>query len=132
MATSSNYTQLAYIEEVTAGTTPATPTFQLLPTTGGSPVSNISTAVSEVIRADRQTDDLTVVDSSVSGDINYELSYAPYKPFLQALLQNDTTSSIAESACSVDGLDFTKIRSINVPEFIRKVADAWPDVLEKR
>ena len=90
MAVTTNYTDIAYIEEVTEGTTPATPNFQLLPTTGGSPVSNITTAVSEVIRSDRQTDDLVVVDSEVGGEINYELSYDPYKPFLRALLQNDT------------------------------------------
>ena len=109
MATTTNYTGISYIEEVTEGETPATPAFQLLPTTGGSPVSNITTAVSEVIRADRQTDDLTVVDSEVGGDINYELSYDPYKPFMLALMQNNTTSSIAVSSATVDGVDFTVI-----------------------
>jgi len=106
MAVTTNYTGISYIEETEEGVTPDTPAFQLLPTTGGSPVSNISTAVSEVIRDDRQTDDLVVVDSEVGGELNYELSYDPYKPLMLALLQNDTTTAIALSAASVDGIDF--------------------------
>jgi len=93
MAVTTNYTDIAYIEETEVGITPDTPQFQLLPTTGGSPVSNVTTATSEVIRSDRQTDDLVVVDADITGDINYELSYTPYKPFLLALLQQDTIAS---------------------------------------
>lgn len=124
MATSTNYTQLGYIEEVISGETPATPTFELLPTTGGSPVSNITTAVSEVIRADRQTDDLTVVDSSISGDLNYELSYAPYKPFIEALMQNTASAPVSEAGCSVDGVDFTVISKTSI-HTILEVGDVF-------
>jgi len=89
--TSTNYTSLSYIEEVTPGSFPDATTVNMdeLPTTGGAPAGNLTTAVSEAIRRDRMTDDLIVVDSEVGGDINYELSYAPYKPLLKALLQDD-------------------------------------------
>jgi len=107
MSTSTNYTSLAYVLETTEGEAPieAPFQFQLLPTTGGSPVRNITTAVSEVIRDDRQTDDLTPVDASVSGDINFELSHDPYSPWLKALLQQDTTGAIAVSSITTDGAD---------------------------
>jgi len=95
-----NYTDIGYIAEGTEGTTPATPAFQILPTTGGSPTSSITTATSEVIRSDRQTDDLIVVDLDVNGNINYELSYAPYKPLILSLMQNSTTGSISETAAT--------------------------------
>ena len=88
MVTSTNYTSLSYIEEATAGITPDTPTFQTLPTTGGSPQGNISTVVSEVIRRDRQIDDLVTVDAEVGGQVNYELSFTPYSPMIEALAQN--------------------------------------------
>lgn len=116
MAVTTNYTDIAYIEEVTVGTTPATPTFQLLPTTGGSPVANITTATSEVIRADRQTDDLVVVDADVTGDINYELSYEPYKDLLLALLQQDTVdSNITLAGVSGDaGADATILSATSI------------------
>ncbi len=85
--TSTNFTSLGYELEVTAGTTPATPAFDTLPTTGGAPQSNLTTAVSEVIRSDRMIDDLVLVDSEVSGSVNYELSYAPYKPIVTSLMR---------------------------------------------
>jgi len=114
MAVTTNYTGISYIEEVTEGTTPATPAFQILPTTGGSPVSNISTAVSEVIRADRQTDDQIVVDSEVGGELNYELSYEPYKPLMLALLQNDSITNITFAVGTTDGADFTNIGGTDI------------------
>jgi len=42
------------------------PAFQLMPTTGGSPTGNTTTAVSEVIRSDRQIDDLVVVSKRIN------------------------------------------------------------------
>lgn len=100
--TSTNRTDLSYIAEVTPGLTPATPAWQILPTTGGAPSGNLSTEVSAVIRSDRATDDLIVVDSDVMGDgINYELSYAPFTPLLQALLQSSAAdATVAVSAAS--------------------------------
>jgi len=92
--TSTNYTSIHYVPEATPGTTPASPAFKELPTTGGAPSGNLTTAVSEAIRRDRMTDDLIVVDSEVGGDINYELSYLPYKPLLKALLQDDTAPNV--------------------------------------
>jgi len=103
MVASTNYTDLAYDKETVFGTTDATPTFTLLPTTGGSPSNNITTAVSEVIRSDRQTDDLVVVDGEINGDINYELSYAPYEDFLASVLMNSTTRSISLATVANDG-----------------------------
>lgn len=82
-----NYTDLSYVEEVTPGVIPTSPQFQLLPTTGGALALTITTEVSEVIRSDRQIDDLVPVDAEVMGDINYELSYAPWKPLILELLR---------------------------------------------
>jgi len=103
MAASTNLTSIAYVKEATTiGETPATPSFQLLPTTGGSPVNNITTTVSEVIRQDRQTDDLIITDGEISGELNYELSYAPYKDFMNSVLMDNTTSrSVALSSASI-------------------------------
>lgn len=88
-----NYTDLSYIAEVTPGVIPTSPAFQLLPTTGGALALNISTEVSEVIRSDRQIDDLVPVDAEVTGDINFELSYTPWKPLIIELLRSAQTGS---------------------------------------
>lgn len=97
---STNYVDFAYIAEVTRGTTPATPAFQRIPITSVGLTDSIDTAVSEVIRSDRQTDDLVVVNSTVGGDCAYELSYAPYKPLLTALLQGGTVTTIGIAAAT--------------------------------
>ena len=104
MVASTNKTSLAYDKETVLGETDATPTFTLLPTMGGSPANNISTAVSEVIREDRQTDDLIVVDGDVNGDVNFELSYAPYKDFMNSVLMNaNAPRTLSETAVTNDG-----------------------------
>lgn len=99
-----NLTDLSYVVESTPGTTPATPTFQLLPTTSNNLQANITTQVSEVIRSDRQIDDLTIVDAETSGEINFELSYTPYKPIILQLMRN-TPVSISMAAVSADFSD---------------------------
>lgn len=102
MVTSTNFTNIAYLKEAEFGVTDPNPTFTILPTTGGSPVNNITTAVSEVIRADRQTDDLIVVDGDIAGDISYELSYEPYKDFMESVLMNDASRAISLSAVTIN------------------------------
>ena len=93
-----NNTDIAYSKELVKGQINASPEFQIIPTTGGSPVQNITTAVSEVIRSDRQTTDLIKTDVEVSGDINYELDYPNYKPLMKSLLMSDTANTPAVSA----------------------------------
>ena len=124
--TSTNYTSISYIEETTPGTVPAAGQFQLLPTTGGAPTGNLTTAVSEVIRRDRMTDDLIVVDSDVSGDINFEMSYDPYKPLLTSLMRSTAnvvslsgTDIAADDAGSQFTSSSTSFSSIRVGEFVR-------------
>lgn len=115
MVASTNYTDLAYDKETVFGVTDATPQFTVLPTTGGGPVNNITTAKSEVIRSDRQTDDLIVVDGDISGDISYELSYAPFKDFLESVLMNSASRSISLSSVTNDGtVDDTIIGDTNI------------------
>lgn len=127
---STNYVDFSYIEEVTAGTTPATPDFQRLPITSVGLADSIETQVSEVIRSDRQTDDLVVVDSEISGDCNYELSYAPFKPLLESLLQSGTGTTVAIAAAndivaSNTSSEFTSTttdfttENLNIGDFIR-------------
>jgi hypothetical protein len=125
MVASTNLTSLAYDKETVFGETDDTPQFQLLPTTGGSPVNNISTAVSDVIRQDRQTDDLIVVDGDIAGDINYELSYTPYKDFMGSVLMNATTGSISETGITNTGLTNDDILQKAGLEAIISVGDVF-------
>lgn len=100
--TSTNYTDISYIEEVTPGVIPDnSPTiFQIIPTTGGSPSFNVSTEISNAIRTDRQTDDLIPVDADVTGEIEFEAAYGPYKPLFQSLLRG-TVDTVTEPGSEI-------------------------------
>lgn len=105
-----NRTDISYIAELTPGTTPATPTFQIVPTTDGAPSFGISTEVSEEIRSDRQISDLVVVDAETAGEINFELSYVPWKPILQEILRDDAgvTDSMTNGIADPTNYTFCK------------------------
>jgi len=128
--TSTNYADFSYIEEVAAGVTPATPAFQRLPVVNVGLADSLGTSMSEVIRSDRQTDDLVVVDSEVGGDNSYELSFTPFLPLLQALLQNGAGTTVAIAAADDivadnSGSQFTSsttdftTENLNVGDFVR-------------
>lgn len=99
--TSTNFTELSYVAETVPGTTDATPAFQILPTVSGGPLGNTEVISSEVLRSDRQIDDVIAVDRSVEGSTVYEMSYTPYKPLMQALLQAAVVIT-AESQVDID------------------------------
>lgn len=98
---STNYADLSYIKEVTAGTTPATPAFQRLPIVSIGLGDSISTEQSKAIRSDRQTDDLVIVDTEIGGDNSYELSYAPFKPLITALMQDGVATTVSMTAATL-------------------------------
>lgn len=114
MATTTSYTSQAYAVETEPGTINDPVTFQAIPTTGGSIESNITTAMSEEIRSDRMTTDLIPVDSSISGDLNYELGYDTYKPLMIALLENNTTRAVSETLCDYNIANVDRISKTGI------------------
>jgi len=104
----SNRTGLHYVAESTIGTTPATPALIELRYTGEGMNFDIDKTVSEEIRSDRQTTDLVEVSQTSSGNIDIELSFAEYDPFLEAALFSDFSSAVgvdAETTISTDATD---------------------------
>ena len=85
MATAtSNRVRLRYIKEATFGTTPSNGASTDMRFTGESLQYNINTDTSKEIRADRNVVDLVHLDGSVTGDVNFELSYGTFDEFLAA------------------------------------------------
>lgn len=97
---STNTLDVAYVKETVAGTTPNTPAFQRLPVTGCALAEQFSTAVSDAIRKDRMVDDLVVVDADINGSVDYELSFAAYRPMLISLLQTASPVSTVNISAS--------------------------------
>lgn len=95
MATGSRH-QLAYIAEVTAGTTPATPTLQTLRHKSCSLKLTKGSLQSEEIRSDRQISDFRHGAYQVGGAIAGELSHGTYDDLLEAALGGFWTSDVLE------------------------------------
>lgn len=93
----SNQTQLSYIKEVTAGTTPDTPVMQILRMTGETLIANNSTTQSEEIRSDRATSDLLLTDQSNTGTISGEISGSTYDEFLQSALYSTDWTAVDDT-----------------------------------
>ena len=115
---STNYVDFSYIVEVTPGTTPATPTFQRLPITSVGLTDTITTEVSKVIRFDRQTDELIIVDAEVAGDCNYELSYTPFKPLLLSLMQETEVTIAVSSATDIAAVNSSSEFTSSTTDFV--------------
>jgi len=90
-----NRTTLAFIEEVTFGVTPNTPTLQRIRTTGESLMHAKATVISEEIEPSRQTADMLKVGASATGDIKAELNYTDFQTFLAAALFNANPVALA-------------------------------------
>lgn len=93
----SSQTRLAYIAEVTYGTTPASPVFLNQRFTSESLNANIENIVSNEIRSDRNVTDLIQVGSNAGGSVDFELSYGSFDAWLESLLYSTWSSNILKN-----------------------------------
>lgn len=119
-------TRLADIAEATIGTTPATPTFQVMRYTSADVRVVKQTDIPDEIRADRNVASIVDVGRSVQGNINTLLSYGTYDAWLERLLCGAWTSDVlvngvAEKAAT---LEMTYEQGAT-DSFIRYVGCRW-------
>lgn len=83
----SNFGRVAYIPEVTFGTTPATPTMQIARITSSDFAATKDTVLSDELRSDRMVSTVTEVAASSGGTLNFELSLGTtFQDFIEAAL----------------------------------------------
>ena len=83
----SNRFALAVVEEVTPGTTPATPPWEALRITGAPSLEFAPTTVSsEEIRPDRNIPDLILTDAEAGGEVTAELSFGALDTVLEGAM----------------------------------------------
>ncbi len=92
IATGSRH-DMAYIVESTYGTTPSTPAFKPIRHTGTTLGLSKDAIQSEELREDRQIAHFRHGNKSVSGDINFELSYNTFNDLIEAVMCGTWTSS---------------------------------------
>lgn len=83
-----NRVLMKYIQEVTYGTTPASPTMQQMRIVNESLGQDTTSVTSNELRADRQVADFIRTGLSASGDINFELSWSTYDDFFKSSFQS--------------------------------------------
>jgi hypothetical protein len=96
-ADASNST-IAFIDEATWGTTPASPALQSIRQTGNGLTPTLNKAVSDEISADAAVTDVIPTSGGAEGDINFEPSYGEWVDgtFEHALRDDFTTFGIAK------------------------------------
>lgn len=95
--TDSSSTRLAYITEVTYGTTPATPTLLEQRFNSEGLNANIENVTSDEIRADRNVSDLVQVGSAASGPVGFELSYGSFDDWLESLMYSTWSTNVLKN-----------------------------------
>jgi hypothetical protein len=82
-------TQIGIVEEVTIGTTPATPAFETLRVTVPNLAAAKQTKISNELRADRQITDRITVGFQSGGDISQEVSYGAMDSLIRGGMQSE-------------------------------------------
>lgn len=100
--------RLASIAEVTEGTTPATPAFDVMRITGESLAPNINHASSEEIRADGNVPDLNQVGMSAGGEVQFELSYGTFDTWLESLFRSTWSTNVLKNGVTPKSLTLEK------------------------
>lgn len=123
-----NRTDLKRVKETTWGTTPASPALKVIRYTGETLDDGITTEKSKEIRADRMVSDLIITDAAISGDVNFELSYASFDDFFESAFMTAVTTAvtiteiagdISSSATAFTSTLGTKFNTIPVGAFIK-------------
>ena len=98
---STNRTQLRYIEEANWGETPTTGAMQNVRDTGDSLGFALTTTQSNEIRSDRQITDLILNGAEATGDVEMEFSAGNSDDFIASAMYNDWVSAEITAATDI-------------------------------
>ncbi len=92
--------RLADVPEVTIGTIPATPAFQVMRYRTASVRLNKQTDISDEVRADRNVPNITDVGRSVQGSIDTRFSYGTYDTRLERLFCSAWSTDVLKNGAT--------------------------------
>lgn len=93
-------TRVAYIAEVTSGTTPATPAFTTLRVTGAGIQTNKKTTPIREIRSDLNVPDEIESAQSAAAAYSFALSYGTFDDIMAAVLRSSWSSDVVKNGTS--------------------------------
>ncbi|KRE02596.1 phage tail protein [Bosea sp. Root670] len=89
--------RVAYVPEVTWGTTPATPSFTVIRATSGGLRTNKQTGASDERQADRNVRDEFLLGLGAGGSFEAELTYGTFDDWLEAALCSTWASDVLKN-----------------------------------
>src|SRR5688572_19381929 len=101
---SSNLADIKYVVESVFGTTPASPALKPLRYKGESMNPGFQFVRSEEIRSDRNDVDLIKVGHAAGGNVEFELSYASFDDWLEAVMCSTWTVAVGDRFTLVNGV----------------------------
>ena len=111
---------LQYVAETAYGTTPAAPTWSVLPHNSASLALSKDAIESEKLRGDRQVEDFRHGNKSVSGDVVGELEYGAFDDLLEAALCGAWTTDVLKAGTARKSFTFErKFGDLATPEYHR-------------
>jgi len=118
MPTSADLVQIAIVPETVYGTTPATPAFLVVRTTGEGISFAPSTTISNEMNANRQVTDSILTGGQSTGDLNFELAYEPwFEKLMESAMAADwvTGAEVDTIQIGTELKSFTIEKKIPVP-----------------
>lgn len=89
--------RVAYIAESVFGTTPTTPVFKVLRTTGGSLRTNKGSVTTNERQIDRNVRDEFMVSKEAGGAYDFELTYGTFDDLLEGLMQSTWSTNVLKN-----------------------------------
>ncbi len=95
-----NLLRIAFVPEVTPGTTPATPAFSILRATKASGGPKKQTSTSEEMNGNRGGRQVILEGIDVSASYDFELSYGSFDTYLESALMGAWTTNVLKDAAT--------------------------------
>lgn len=110
---SSARVRVAYIAEVTPGTTPATPGFNIMRVTGAGIRTNKKTQAIRELRTDANVMAEVQTSQSASAQYQFALSYASFDDIIAAALRSTWTTNVVKNGTSLASFTFEEMGDNN-------------------
>lgn len=122
--------RVGFVPEASFGVLPATPTFQVMRTTGGGIDINKATAVSEEITADRNQRDEYLLGIDYQGSYGFELSYASFDALIAAVLCGTWSGDVVKNGVTQQSFAFEETLTVGASNYFSRVTGAKLDKLD--
>lgn len=122
--------RVAYVAESTFGTTPATPTFDVLRTTSGGLSTTKQTVMSEEIRSDFNVVDELQVGQDVEGTYPFELTYASFDDMIEACLGGTWSTNVLKNGTTARYFTFEETIEFGATDSYRRFTGCMVNTME--